>query len=85
MDEYKNPYKLYVAVTADYTPEGVILPVSFVWENGVRYTVDKIMDIRHAASLKAGGAGVRYACIVKGKPTYLFLEDDRWFMERKGS
>ncbi|MCX7614396.1 MAG: hypothetical protein N2Z65_01410 [Clostridiales bacterium] len=83
MDEYVNPYKVYVSVTAEYSPEGTILPFSFVWENGHRYFIDKILDVRPAASLKAGGAGLRYTCIVQGKQTYLFFEDDRWFMERK--
>ena len=85
LNGYDNPYKVYVAVTVEYTREGLIRPFSFVWENGSRYIIDKIIDIRRAASLKAGGAGLRYTCIVQGKQTFLFLEEDRWFMERKDS
>ncbi len=68
-------------------PDGSIHPRSFVWEDGRRYRVDRIKDIRPAASLKAGGAGMRYTVLVHGKETYMFLEEDhgmdRWFMERK--
>jgi len=85
MDDYVNPYKAYVSVLVEYSPEGAMRPFSFVWEDGQRYFIDKILDVRPAASLKAGGAGLRYTCMVKNKQTYLFLEDDRWFMERKGS
>jgi hypothetical protein len=83
MEEHKNPYKVYVGVLAEFDPDGGILPLSFVWEDGKRYTVDRVTDIRRAASLKAGGIGMRYTCVVCGKQTYLYLDEDRWFMERR--
>jgi len=81
--EYVSPNKVYVDVTAEYSKEGIITPLSFVWEDGTRYDVDRVLDMRQAASLKAGGLGIRYTCRVCGKQTYLFLEDKRWFIERK--
>lgn len=78
-----SEYKVYVQVTAVFHPDGRLLPVSFVWEGGRRYNIDKILDVVRAASLKAGGTGMRYTCIVQGRETYLYLEEDRWFMERK--
>jgi hypothetical protein len=58
-----------------------------VWEDGNRYGIDRIIDIRPAASLKAGGAGLRYTVRVRSRETYLFYEQERdgakWFMERK--
>jgi hypothetical protein len=59
-------------------------PVAFVWEDGTRYKVDSVIDMRRAASLKAGGVGMRYTVNVRGKETFMFLEEDRWFMEREG-
>ena len=38
-------------------------------------------DIRPAASLRSGGAGLRYTCSIAGVPTYLFLEETKWFFE----
>lgn len=75
--------KVYVAVTARYTPEGKLQPISIEWEDGSIYLIDRVMDVRRAASLKAGGVGVRYTVDINGKQTYLFLEEDRWFVERK--
>lgn len=49
--------KVYVGVTAEFSPLGDIVPVSFVWEDGRRYRIDRVTDVRPAASLKAGGAG----------------------------
>ena len=86
-DYLVNDYKVYVDVNEDHKADGTILPLSFVWEDGRRYTVDKIIDVRPAASLKAGGAGLRYTVLVRQKEAYMFLEEDhdvfRWFMERK--
>ena len=77
-------FKVYVQVTAVFHPDGRLMPVSFVWEDGRRYEIDRVLDVTRAASLKAGGTGMRYTCRVQGRETFLFLEEDRWFMERKG-
>ena len=83
MGEYDNPYKVYVAVNVRFDPDGSLYPQSFVWEDETEYTIDRVLDVRPAASRKAGGAGIRYTCMVMGKQTSLYREEDRWFMERK--
>ena len=79
--------KVYVSVIEVRRKDGKLLPLALVWENGVRYKIDKVLDVRQAASLKAGGAGMRYTVIVRGHERYLFLEEDRagakWFLERR--
>ena len=80
---YNNPDKIYISVKAVFYPEGGFKPTSLVWEDGREYAIDRVTDIRRAASLKAGGTGIRYTCKVAGQQVYLFLEDDRWFMERR--
>ena len=62
-----NEDKIYVDVNATFTKDGMLLPKSFVWEDGVEYEISKVKDIRRAASLKAGGAGMRYTCVVDGE------------------
>lgn len=76
-------YKIYVDVTVEFSKDGIMVPKSFVWEDGVTYEISKIKDVRRAASLKAGGVGERYTCVVDGKEVYLFYEDNyQWFMEK---
>lgn len=75
--------KVYVKVNAVFSPEGELRPESFVWEDGVKYQIDRVYEHKKAASLKAGGHGIRYKCRVMGKEVYLFLDDGRWFMEGK--
>ena len=83
----KNDCKVYVDVNENRFKDGRVVPLSFIWEDGRHYKIDKVTDIRPAASLKAGGAGLRYTIRVRDRETYLFLEEDKvgakWFMERK--
>lgn len=78
--EYNNPNKHYVEVKAAFDKDGVITPFELNYEDNV-FEIDRITDVRPAASLKSGGAGIRYTCFVDGKRTYLFLEENKWFFE----
>ena len=87
-----NNIKVYVAVKADFREDGIMLPRVITWENGNKYEIDRILDIRQAAAMKAGGQGDRYTVRIKGQQSYLFFERNpnqagnnigRWFVERK--
>ena len=75
--------KVYAEVTARYDVDGNITPLSVTWEDGTVYEIDKVLDNRRAASLKAGGIGMRYTCRILGQESYLFYEEPRWFVEAK--
>lgn len=74
--------KRFVDVTAYYDCDGNISPLVIHWDDGSEYEIDKILDIRNAASMKCGGAGVRYTCRIRGHMRYLYLDDNRWFIEK---
>jgi hypothetical protein len=75
--------KQYVAVDAHFTADGRILPRIVYWDDDRRFEIDRILDIRPAPSLKAGGAGIRYTVRIYETETYIFLEENRWFVEAK--
>lgn len=77
--------KVYVVnVMAEFTKDGRLLPRSFIWKDGQIYEIQRVTDVRRAASLKAGGVGIRYTCIVNGRESHLFYEDNNmWFMEER--
>lgn len=75
--------KVYVEVTAKFDINGNITPLAVIWEDGTIYEIDKVVDKRRAASLKAGGIGVRYTCRILGQESYLFYENPKWFVEAK--
>ena len=51
--------KVFVEVTVRFDTEGKITPLSLLWEDGTVYEIDRVLDVRRAASLKAGGMGMR--------------------------
>lgn len=75
--------KQYISVTAVFDEDGNLLPLSITWSDGRKFPIDKVTDVRYAASLKAGGAGIRYTCMIGGVKKYIFLEDNRWFVDAK--
>ena len=84
--------KVYVRVRADFSDDGTMFPREITWEDGKKYAIDRVLDIRQAPALKAGGQGDRYTIMVKGIQSYLFFERSanltgnvigRWFVERK--
>lgn len=78
--------KVYVDVTAEFSKDGDLVPKSFRWEDGQVYEIERIKDVRRAASLKAGGVGMRYTCVIGGQEKHLFYEDNNmWFIERAGA
>lgn len=86
--------KVYVAVKANFNEDGTLIPFELTWEDGHRYAIDRVIDIRQAAAMKAGGQGDRYTIVVRGKKSYLFFERStsltgnnlgRWFVERRSA
>ncbi len=84
--------KVYVAVIASFSEEGNLYPRKLRWEDGREFLVEKVLDVRPAAALKAGGQGYRYTVQINGHSSYLFFERSanisgtnlgRWFVERK--
>ena len=74
--------KYLVPVLAKHDTDGRIKPVMIYWENGRTLQVDKVTDIRPAASLKSGGLGMRYTCHIRGQMYFLYDEEGVWFIEK---
>lgn len=71
--------KKYLKVVAEHRPDGSVRPLKIEYEDRW-YDVDRLIDVRMAASLKAGGQGMRYTCKVAGRQVYLFCDEGRWFL-----
>lgn len=87
-----NNAKVYVEVISVTKPDGLMLPRALVWEDGQKYKIDRVSQIKQATAMKAGGQGDRYTIWVNGQQSYLFFERNgsiagnnigRWFVERK--
>jgi hypothetical protein len=75
--------KVFVEVLCNYQESGYVKPLKIKWPDGREFEIDKILDVRKAASHNVGGQGYRYTCRICNKEKYLFLEEDKWFMEGK--
>ncbi len=75
--------KKFVEVTANFTEDGDLIPLAITWEDGAIYEIDRVITKCRAASLKAGGMGVRYTVQINGRAKYLYYEEPRWFVEAK--
>jgi len=82
--------KKYIEVIAKFDIDGKVTPLSINWEDGRVFNIDKILDIRQAVSLKAGGTGYRYTVVINGVEKYIFCEGQnlknkhnlcKWFIE----
>lgn len=76
-----SEHKKYVSVIAKFDTDGRVVPLTVLWEDGRKFEIDRILDVRRAASLKAGGVGIRYTVRIGRSETFLFYEDDKWFVE----
>ena len=60
---------------------GRMTPKALTWEDGTVFEIDRVLDSRRAASIKAGGIGTRFTVRIKGKERYLYFENPQWFVE----
>lgn len=77
--------KNYVSVNCNHDCEGNVTPSYLLWEDGRKFEIDRVLEVRKAASPRTGGSGTRYTCRIKGRPIYLYCEDGqgKWFVESK--
>lgn len=73
--------KVYFDVITVMRQDGTVLPLSFLWEDGKKYKIDRVKFITPAASLKVGGRGMRYTVMINGQERFFFRDEDRWFVE----
>lgn len=73
--------KVFVSVLVQFDEEGGIMPLNITWENGRKYEIDKVLDVRRACAMKVGGTAVRYTVRINGRVTYLFEDCGKWFVE----
>ena len=72
-------HKAVVKVLVVVAPDRTKTPVSLTFED----PIDRVCGRRRAAATKVGGTGIRYTIMIGGRQTYLFEDEDQWFVEAK--
>ncbi len=62
---------------------GRLHPLLIEFDEGHKYFVDHVLDVRRAACERVGGVEDRYTCRIQGRESYLWFEKGRWFVEEK--
>lgn len=75
--------KKYVEVVARISENGDPKPMYIGWEDNRYFKVDKVLEVLPAASLKAGGQGLRFKLRIGQTTTYVFYENPAWFVEKR--
>ena len=83
MNQTQERRKVFVDVLVKHTKDGKKVPIMIIFEDGQEYEIDKLCDRRQAAASKVGGSGIRYTIQINGRETFLFEEDEVWFVEGK--
>ena len=66
--------KIYVRVLVAFRQDGRMRPERVFWPDGRSFSVDELLDVRPAPSLRCGGQGDRYTVRIGGRETYLWFE-----------
>lgn len=74
--------KKYVKVFLEIDENGKKTPKTIVY-NDQKFEIDKVLDVKRCASMKVGGVGERYTILINNKQTYMFFENNKWFVEEK--
>lgn len=74
--------KIFVEITARHDINGNTRPLTLKWSDGRVFEIDRVLDVRKAASFKGGGLGIRYTCRIRNKEVYLFDQEGKWFIEK---
>ena len=77
---------VYVAVTVHYTKDGMVFPISFTWEDGKVYRIERVKEVSRINGSRPDEDRIMYTCLVKGRDTHLYYESGgkgRWFLKRR--
>ena len=73
--------KEYIKVCAVFTKDGKIVPKSFLYSDGNKYKIDRIIDVKNRKASKSGGSGMCYELVIQGQTKYLYMDDNKWYIE----
>lgn len=74
--------KVYVEVTVACLKDGSMRPLSFTWDDGREFKIDKVLAVRKGNSLKIYAPGMRYYCKTGKRRYYLYYDGKRWYVEK---
>lgn len=69
-----------IDVVAKFSRDGSMIPLYIIWDDNIKYKIDKITQIKNGASFKYGLQGLRYTCVIANQLRYLYFDNRQWFI-----
>jgi hypothetical protein len=73
--------KIYVDVIVRWMPDGKIIPLRFIWQDGSEYRIDRVINAVKGHCLKVFSPGMRYYCQTRRRRYYLHFDGEKWYVE----
>ena len=73
----------YVTMYIEVLPEGQVVPLSILWKDGRKFTVEQIINIKNNSPVRSGGRATKYTLIIQGQTRDFFVDDGKWFVETR--
>lgn len=73
----------YVTMYIEVLPEGQVVPLSILWKDGRKFTVEQVINIKNNAPVRSGGRATKYTLIIQGQSRGFFVDDGKWFVETR--
>lgn len=73
----------YVTMYIEVLPEGQVVPLSILWKDGRKFTVEQIINIKNNSPVRSGGRATKYTLIIQGQTRDFFVDDGKLFVETR--
>ncbi len=78
--ESKIESQNFIEVTALMRNDGVIIPLSFIWEDR-EIKIERVLNVRPGSSLKDKVAATRFLCVAMNRRFYLYFTGKQWYID----
>ncbi len=72
--------KQYVEVLATHRIDGSVRPQTITFAAGPQYDIEEVKKVGRTKDATTHEIALRYTIVVKGKETFLFEDEGRWFV-----
>ena len=75
-------YRHYVSMITVCDRQGILTPLTLIWDDGKRYRIDAILE-RKESAVTDGQRALCYRCRIAGSQRSIFYAQARWFVETR--
>lgn len=74
-----NKPKKLISVICEYRKTGEIIPLYIVWDDAIKYPIERVLNVQPAAIV--GIEGIRYTVKIGSQQRIMYLSEGKWYIE----